>query len=147
MSKSEYSPSTAQIKAARALLGWSQRELARRAGVALSTIADFERGFRDPMPNNLQALVNSLAGAGIKIGRDGSVRGRGPSSGPGPSKGRALGWDTDLADAPEPIEQCPHMVGLRCCRGIPQPGEWRRRECRIGYEQRVEFSKLRRCTV
>ena len=29
------------------------------------------------------------------------------------------------------------------CRGIPQPGEWRRRERRIGYEQRVEFSKLR----
>jgi hypothetical protein len=56
----------------------------------------------------------------------------------------SLGWDTDLADAPEPIEQCPHMVGLWCCRGIPQPGEWRRRECRIGYEQRVEFSKLRR---
>src|SRR5690242_5777167 len=59
----------------------------------------------------------------------------------------SLRWDTDLADAPEPIEQCPHKVGLRCCRGIPQPGEWRRRECRIGYEQRVEFSKLRRGKV
>ena len=59
----------------------------------------------------------------------------------------SLGCDTDLADAPEPIEQCPHMVGLRCCRGIPQPGEWRRRECRIGYEQRVEFSKLHRGKV
>src|SRR5215472_1496724 len=32
----------------------------------------------------------------------------------------------DLADAPEPIKQCPHMGGLRSCRGIPQPGEWRR---------------------
>jgi hypothetical protein len=41
----------------------------------------------------------------------------------------------------------PHMVGLRCCWGIPQPGEWRRRECRIGYQQRVEFSKLRRGKV
>jgi hypothetical protein len=39
----------------------------------------------------------------------------------------SLGRDTYLADAPKPIEQCPHMIGLRCGRGIPQLGEWCRR--------------------
>src|SRR5580700_1030090 len=88
MPRSEHNPSPGQIKAARALLGWSQRELARRACVALSTVADFERGFRGPIPNNLQALVKSLASEGIRIGKDGSVRGQPPGSGPGASKGR-----------------------------------------------------------
>ena len=46
----------AQSRAARALLGWSQTELARRASVATSTVADFERGQRSPVPNNLDAL-------------------------------------------------------------------------------------------
>lgn len=81
-------PTPGQIKAARALLGWSQRELARRAGVALSTLADFERGFRGPIPNNLQALVKALAAEGIKIAKDGSVRGRSPGTALAPSKGR-----------------------------------------------------------
>ncbi|WP_431208747.1 helix-turn-helix domain-containing protein [Burkholderia cepacia] len=38
-----------QVKAARALLAWSQQELARKAHVATSTVADFERGVRTPM--------------------------------------------------------------------------------------------------
>jgi transcriptional regulator with XRE-family HTH domain len=88
MRTSEQNPSPAQIKAARALLGWSQRELARRAGVALSTVADFERGYRGPIPNNLQALVKALAAEGIKIAKDGSVRGRPPGAAPARSKGR-----------------------------------------------------------
>jgi transcriptional regulator with XRE-family HTH domain len=46
----------AQSRAARALLGWSQSELARRASVATSTVADFERGQRSPVTNNLEAL-------------------------------------------------------------------------------------------
>ena len=46
----------AQSRAARALLGWSQTELARRASVATSTVADFERGQRSPVTNNLEAL-------------------------------------------------------------------------------------------
>jgi transcriptional regulator with XRE-family HTH domain len=83
-------PTPTQIKAARALLGWSQRELAKRAGVALSTVADFERGFRGPIPNNLQALVKVLTSEGIRIGRDGSVRGRPPGGAPLAAKGRTL---------------------------------------------------------
>ncbi|WP_390895435.1 helix-turn-helix domain-containing protein [Bradyrhizobium diazoefficiens] len=44
------------VKAARALLAWSQQDLAKSAGVATSTIADFERGQRTPVANNAQAI-------------------------------------------------------------------------------------------
>ena len=50
----------AQTRAARALLGWSQTELARRASVATSTVADFERGQRSPVTNNLEALKSAF---------------------------------------------------------------------------------------
>src|SRR5689334_8552538 len=60
---------------------------------------------------------------------------------------RGLGRDANVADAPKPIEQCPHMIGLWCGRGIPQPREWCRRECRIQDEQCVEFGKLLRGKV
>jgi transcriptional regulator with XRE-family HTH domain len=50
----------AQSRAARALLGWSQTELARRASVATSTVADFERGQRSPVTNNLEALKSAF---------------------------------------------------------------------------------------
>ena len=50
----------AQIRAARALLGWNQQELARRANVAASTVADFERGKRLPVPNNLEAMCTAF---------------------------------------------------------------------------------------
>lgn len=53
-----------QVKVARALLGWSQQELAKNANVGPSTVADFERGQRTPVANNLQAMrVN------VRVGR------------------------------------------------------------------------------
>jgi len=57
--------STAQVRAARALLGWTQQELANRAKVAPSTIADFERGKRIPVSNNLDAIRAALESNGI----------------------------------------------------------------------------------
>ena len=54
-----------QIKMARASLGWSPRELAKAARLAVSTVADFERGARTPYPNNLAALRAALEGAGV----------------------------------------------------------------------------------
>jgi predicted transcriptional regulator len=56
-----------QVKAARCLLGWSQRDLARRARVGLSTVADFERGARDPIHNNVAAIMRALEEGGIKF--------------------------------------------------------------------------------
>ncbi|RJT28143.1 XRE family transcriptional regulator [Mesorhizobium waimense] len=57
--------SAAQCRAARALLDWSQDELAQNAQVARATIADFERNVRQPMRNNLISMVSSLEAAGM----------------------------------------------------------------------------------
>ena len=63
----------AQCRAARALLGWSQQELARKASVATSTVADFERGHRSPVANNLEALKTALEAGGIRLLPRGAV--------------------------------------------------------------------------
>jgi transcriptional regulator with XRE-family HTH domain len=65
----------AQSRAARALLGWSQSELARRASVAISTVADFERRQRSPVPNNLEALKSAFEKEGITFPPGGAVFG------------------------------------------------------------------------
>jgi transcriptional regulator with XRE-family HTH domain len=56
-----------QCRAARAWLGWSQQELARRARVGLSTVKDFERGDRNPIANNLDAMRRAIEAAGIDL--------------------------------------------------------------------------------
>jgi transcriptional regulator with XRE-family HTH domain len=65
----------AQSRAARALLGWSQQDLARKASVATSTVADFERGQRSPVPNNLEALKLALEKEAITFPPGGAVVG------------------------------------------------------------------------
>ena len=56
-----------QCRAARALLKWSQTQLADSAGVALSTVADFEIDKREPRSDNLTALCKALEGAGVEF--------------------------------------------------------------------------------
>lgn len=63
------------VKAARALLAWSQQDLAKAAKVATSTVADFERGQRTPIANNAQAIRAALEGAGIRFLPTGAVIG------------------------------------------------------------------------
>src|SRR5690348_7904105 len=63
------------IKAARALLAWSQQDLAKAAKVATSTVADFERGQRTPVANNAQAIRTALESAGIRFLPTGAVIG------------------------------------------------------------------------
>jgi transcriptional regulator with XRE-family HTH domain len=63
------------VRAARALLAWSQQDLAKAAGVATSTVADFERGHRTPVANNAQAIRGALEGAGIRFLPTGAVIG------------------------------------------------------------------------
>src|SRR5271163_4791068 len=65
----------AQSRAARALLGWSQRDLARKASVATSTVADFERGQRSPVTNNLEALKLAFEKEDITFPPGGAVVG------------------------------------------------------------------------
>ena len=56
-----------QSRAARALLAWSQQELAAAARVATSTVADFERGSRTPVANNAQAIRNAFESNGLRF--------------------------------------------------------------------------------
>ncbi len=56
-----------QCRAARALLGWSQDELSELSKVAKKTIADFERGARQPYERTLRDIRQTLEEAGIEF--------------------------------------------------------------------------------
>jgi transcriptional regulator with XRE-family HTH domain len=56
-----------QSRAARGWLGWSQRDLAKRANVALNTVNEFEAGRRTPTPNNIAALRRAVENGGIRL--------------------------------------------------------------------------------
>jgi transcriptional regulator with XRE-family HTH domain len=71
---------SSQIRAARALLAWNQQELANRAKVASSTVADFERGKRSPVANNLEAMRAALEGGGVTFLPGGAVTGPPPEA-------------------------------------------------------------------
>jgi transcriptional regulator with XRE-family HTH domain len=89
------------IRAARALLAWSQQDLAKAASVATSTVADFERGRRTPVANNAQAIREALEGAGINFLPAGAVIGPTvPGIIPFPQPGMPIRWVTaeDLSD-------------------------------------------------
>lgn len=55
----------AQSRAARALLNWSQDQLAAASDVSVTSIRNFERGASEPMRNNLAAIQRALEEAGV----------------------------------------------------------------------------------
>jgi transcriptional regulator with XRE-family HTH domain len=57
----------AQCRAARALLNWSQQELAERANMSVTALRNFERGASDMMRNNLAAIRAVLQAEGIEL--------------------------------------------------------------------------------
>jgi transcriptional regulator with XRE-family HTH domain len=57
----------AQCRAARALLNWSQVELAAAAAVSKQTLVDFERGARQPYPRTLADIVAALEAGGVEF--------------------------------------------------------------------------------
>lgn len=63
-----------QIRAARALLGWSQQELADRAIVSLPSVTRLERSTVDTRISTLEAVEDAFQKAGIEFinERDGS---------------------------------------------------------------------------
>ena len=60
-----------QCKAARALLDWTQPQLAKAAGLGLSTVVDFERSRRDVSAEAIQATRSALEKAGVEFLDDG----------------------------------------------------------------------------
>jgi transcriptional regulator with XRE-family HTH domain len=59
--------SSGQCRAARALLGLQQAELAVAARVARKTLADFEGGKSAPQPRTLIAIRTALETAGVEF--------------------------------------------------------------------------------
>lgn len=56
-----------QIRAARALLGWSQGQLAKAAEVGPATVARIELGTIDPKASSLKAIEVALKSAGVQL--------------------------------------------------------------------------------
>ena len=56
-----------QIRAARALLGWSQQQLADKAIVSVNALARLERGEVDPRMSTLTAVHKAFNEAGVEF--------------------------------------------------------------------------------
>lgn len=56
-----------QVRAARALLGWTQKVLSEKSGASLAVIARFERGEADTRGNALIEIGKALRRAGIEL--------------------------------------------------------------------------------
>ena len=63
-----------QCRAARALLNWSQPDLAKHAGVHVQTISAFEKDHGSPSKNTLQKITNALEYEGIEFQGTNGVR-------------------------------------------------------------------------
>lgn len=59
------------VRTARALLDWTQPDLAKAAGIALATLKRFEKGHRTPIPVVRAAIFAALEKAGAQFQDDG----------------------------------------------------------------------------
>jgi len=59
--------SSEQCRAARALLDWTQEELAERAGVSRSTVRGFENGQHEPHRASAAMIRTALEQAGVML--------------------------------------------------------------------------------
>lgn len=59
--------SPGQCRAARALIGLRQEDLAEQSGVGLRTIVNFEKGNSTPIAANLSAIQRALEDAGVQF--------------------------------------------------------------------------------
>lgn len=59
--------SIAQIRGARGLLGWSQLELAKAAGLSEPTIKRFETGLANVSEGAVAKMVGALEAAGVEF--------------------------------------------------------------------------------
>jgi len=105
-----------QVRAARALITWTQQRLAKEAEIAVSTVADFERGQRNPVAENVEAMRKALEKAGVTFLEGGAVVGPPPASPPQPTRnGIPIKWltVTDLdqwADRRDSQQTLPDLI-------------------------------------
>ncbi len=57
----------AQCRAARALLVWSQQELAQKAGVGVVTVHQLEAGLSQPRHATLEVIQRAFEAAGVEF--------------------------------------------------------------------------------
>ena len=60
------------VRTARALLDWTQPDLAAAAGIALATLKRFEKGHRTPIPVVRAAIFAALEKGGVQLQDDGN---------------------------------------------------------------------------
>jgi len=63
-----------QIRAARALLGWKQTDLAAAAKISIVALKNLELGLTDPRSSTINAIQAAFAKAGVIFLEDGDVR-------------------------------------------------------------------------
>lgn len=68
----------AQIRAARALIGWKQSDLASASGVSEISIKNIERGATDARTSTMAALQSAFRKAGVVFLDPGDTRDGGP---------------------------------------------------------------------
>jgi len=64
----------AQIRAARALIGWTQIDLAQASGISQVAIKNLERGVTDPRVSTLISIQDALDQAGVMFLEPGDTR-------------------------------------------------------------------------
>ncbi|EME69052.1 hypothetical protein H261_15365 [Paramagnetospirillum caucaseum] len=69
--------SARQIRAARALLGWSQQDLADRAIISVNALRRLEAEQVDPRLSTISAIKAALEGAGIEFQSADQTKGEG----------------------------------------------------------------------
>ena len=57
----------AEVRSARALLGWTQRDLARRAVISVSVVSAYETRKARPAPSTVRNLQRTLEAAGVEF--------------------------------------------------------------------------------
>ena len=81
--------SPGQSRAARALLGWSESDLAAKVGLDVRFVRDFEGGYGDPPSGQVEALRSALCAAGA-VFTDAPAEGVRLSARPGGDEGTRL---------------------------------------------------------
>lgn len=82
--------SPAQSRAARGLLGWSEADLAAKVGLDAGLVRDFEGGYGDPPPGQVEALRSALCAAGA-VFTEAPAQGVHLAERPGRDEGTRLG--------------------------------------------------------